>query len=134
MSRIMTRLAMLVAALALVAAPTAIAGHGHHGHHGNHGNGHHKRSFATRLALKQCRAERADIGKQAFREKYGKHAMRKCVRAARPAIREQIKAAATTCRSEREDIGGKAFREKYGRHHALRKCVKAQLAGEPTDS
>jgi hypothetical protein len=87
-------------------------------------------------AAKDCRAERAEIGVDAFREEYGvnrnkRNAFGKCVsRGARAEARErraERRNAAKDCRAEREEIGVEAFREKYGvnrnKRNALGKCV-----------
>ncbi|MEX1142524.1 MAG: hypothetical protein WD993_06795 [Thermoleophilaceae bacterium] len=88
-------------------------------------------------AAKDCKAERAEIGVEAFREKYGankgkRNAFGKCVsQGARAEARErraERRNAAKDCRAEREEVGVEAFREKYGsnkktKRNAFGKCV-----------
>jgi hypothetical protein len=110
---------------------------------------------AHKNAAKECKAEREELGVQAFNEKYGtnkskKNAYGKCVSAkakeheaeADAKDQEQIEArknAAKTCAAERKEIGEEAFAEKYGtnknKSNAFGKCVsktaKAQQDDEP---
>ncbi len=113
---------------------------------------------AQRNASKECKAERAELGAEAFAAKYGtgknkRNAHGKCVSqkareheaAADAKDQEQIEArknAAKTCAAEREELGREAFAEKYGtnknRRNAFGKCVsktaKAQQESAPTGS
>jgi hypothetical protein len=119
----------------------------------------HEGDTAHVNASKQCKAEAAELGKEAFEAKYGtgknmRNAHGKCVSGKAKALEaqadaadeEQIEArqsAAKTCAAERADIGRDAFAEKYGanknKRNAFGKCVsktvKAQRDGdeqEPT--
>ena len=117
---------VLTLALALFAAPQALAG---------------PRGMALRAAKAECKAERAELGRDAFREQYGRRAMRKCAREHMPEAIQAIRNAAQECRAEREaDLD--AFRLKYGtegsnRRNAFGKCVsqkaREKLAEEPED-
>jgi len=116
------RLIVVICALAsasLLAVPIANARGDSHGHPARH---------IVRAAIKECvKEKRADP--VAFHEKYGRHAMRRCVLThIRDAI-HAVRAAARECRTERapDPI---AFREKYGNRlgrHAFRRCVRAHL-------
>jgi hypothetical protein len=106
-----------LASAALLAVPAANAGDAHRARH------------IVRVAIKECAKEkRADP--VAFHEKYGRHAMRRCVLThVRDAI-HVIRAAARECRAERA-ADPVAFREKYGNRlgrHAFRRCVRVHLA------
>jgi ribosomal protein L33 len=105
-----------------------------------------ERKHAAANAAKQCRAERTDIGQQAFADKYGtnknkKNAFGKCVSAkakadkaaADKADRQRIadrKGAAKDCRAERKELGRQAFADKYGtnknKRNAFGKCVSGK--------
>jgi len=89
-------------------------------------------------AAKECKAERSELGVEAFRAKYGtetskrKNAFGKCVssrakdeQAERKSARSK---AARECREERAELGVEAFRAKYGTarskgRNAFGKCV-----------
>jgi hypothetical protein len=110
-----------LASAALLAVPAANAGDAHHARH------------IVRVAIKECAKEkRADP--VAFHEKYGRHAMRRCVLThVRDAI-HAIRAAARECRAERA-ADPVAFREKYGNRlgrHAFRRCVRVHVAEPDT--
>lgn len=90
---------------------------------------------AKRLTVKQCQAERkADPA--AFEAKYGKPAMRNCIRA----NIEEFRNAAKECRAERE-ADPAAFQETWGtnesdgqgaKRNAFGKCVSGKVKeGEP---
>lgn len=94
-------------------------------------------------AAQECRAERAEIGVEAFRDKYGanknkRNAFGRCVRqGAREELAErraERREAAQDCRAEREAIGVEAFREKYGsnrnKRNAFGKCVSQTVRAE----
>jgi|tagenome__1003787_1003787.scaffolds.fasta_scaffold20439444_2 hypothetical protein len=104
----------IAASLVALAAPASAGAHGPH----------HRAPAGTGKAVATCKAERASIGKDAFKAKYGKHALRKCVRT-------QVKSARQACTTERA-ADKAAFRTKYGKgakhRNAFRRCVKAQLA------
>jgi hypothetical protein len=98
-------------------------------------------------AAKKCKAEREQLGAQAFMDKYGtnankKNAFGKCVSSqskseADEAVQEAKENAAKKCKAERAQIGLEAFRAKYGtnanKKNAFGKCV-AQLAKKATSS
>jgi hypothetical protein len=101
---------------------------------------------AQRNAAKECKAERATVGSQAFAEKYGtnkngKNAHGKCVSAKAKAKKAEMDAeddraaaefrnAAKECDSERTTMGEDAFGEKYGRNgnrrNAFGRCVSSK--------
>jgi hypothetical protein len=106
---------MLGAIVALVAIPavaTAKPGHGP----------------AVKAAVHACQDERREIGREAFVEKYGRPAMRHCVREILPEARN----AAQECRDERAENGVEAFREEHGvpsgARNAFGKCVSGKVA------
>lgn len=130
----MTKLIAVLAALAVVAIPAvAIGQSGDHGKRANPGRAHHHQGHlvkrvAHRLAAQECRTERKQTGKDAFRAKYGpKHAFRHCVRQHAKADRAKVRTAAKACRAERKSTGKDAFRAKYNTPHAFRNCVRAHL-------
>lgn len=109
---------------------------------------HAERHAAKRQAQSECRQERAELGREAFAEKYGtnrnkRNAFGKCVsgkakrierkedREDRQEIRER-RNAAKECAQERQAMGVQAFREKYGTNHnkrnAFGKCVSAKAS------
>jgi hypothetical protein len=130
----MIRKALLVALMATAAAPAGAAAD--------------PSGTDQKNAAKQCKAERASLGKDAFARKYGtnknkRNAFGKCVsRKARKieAKREQEakrenarrENAARKCKAERETLGEEEFAKKYGtnknRRNAFGKCV-SKLAG-----
>jgi hypothetical protein len=134
MSRVLKRSLGVVLAAAVVAVPAAAVAHPQGPGHGprahkralkRHWPGRHLRGWAA-LA---CRVERGELGAEAFGEKYGTpRAFRKCLRATRSELRQELRSARQACRAEREDLGAEAFREKYGVPRAFRRCVWAQLA------
>jgi hypothetical protein len=105
-----------------------------------------ERESAAKNAAKECKAERADIGVQAFNDKYGtnknkKNAYGKCVSGKAKAKQKKAdeadlkrirarKSAAKECAAERKDIGREAFAEKYGtnrnKRNAFGKCVSGK--------
>ena len=106
-----------IAAVALLAMPSAAAA--------KPGNGLGK---ATGRA---CADERREIGKEAFREKYGKQAMRNCKR---ETLGDAVRNAAQECKSDLEELGADGFREEYGTNHngrnAFGKCVSGKVREE----
>lgn len=81
-----------------------------------------------------CKAERAEVGKAAFRQTYGTgknhvNAHRNCVRARTGATETAIAEAKSSCKSE-QDADRAAFEAKYGtnknKRNAYGKCVSAQ--------
>lgn len=110
-----------------------------------------ERRAERREAAGDCRTERAEIGVEAFREKYGsnrnkRNAFGKCVsqtvRAERRAELREERAerrnAAKECRAERDEIGVEAFREKYGtgprKRNAFGKCVSAMVSADEEET
>jgi ribosomal protein S24E len=102
---------------------------------------------ADKNAAKACKAERATMGVEAFKTKYGTNANKanafgKCVSGkskakaeddAEAETQEARENAAKKCKAERESMGVEAFRNKYGTNankaNALGKCV-SKLAKE----
>ena len=90
------------------------------------GNGDNGRS----VDAKRCAAEKK-ADKAAFKALYGKHAMRKCIKAGpeRGEVRE-FRNAAKECKAERE-ADPEGFQETYGanenRRNALGKCVSGKM-------
>ena len=66
------------------------------------------------LSSQQCAQERADIGKRAFRKRYGrKHAMRTCARRNRARVAGAAGTAAQDCQEELADLGETDFIDEY---------------------
>jgi hypothetical protein len=73
------------------------------------------------LTAQQCAQERADIGRKAFRKRYGaKHAMRACAKRNRAQVASAVGTATQDCQAELSDLGVADFVDEYG--------------DEPTDS
>jgi hypothetical protein len=73
------------------------------------------------LAAQQCSQERSDIGRRAFRKRYGeKHAMRACSKRHRGQVAAALSTAADDCQAELVDVGAADFIDEWG--------------DEPTDS
>jgi hypothetical protein len=105
-----TKIAAIAAAGVLLAPAVAVA-------QGNN-NGP-----ARHAAQAQCNQERAQIGRPAFQQKYGKpHAYKNCVQAHLAADQ----AAAQQCKAERKAMGQKAFRQKYGKQGAMMHCIRSR--------
>jgi hypothetical protein len=67
------------------------------------------------LAALQCNQERADIGKRAFRRKYGdKRTMRSCAKRTRPQVTAAMGIAAGDCQDELDESGNAEFIDDYG--------------------
>jgi hypothetical protein len=67
------------------------------------------------LAAQQCAQEKADIGKRAFRKKYGaKHAMRICAKRTRPQVAAALAVAGSDCQNELDQNGAAEFIDDYG--------------------
>jgi hypothetical protein len=94
-------------------------------------------------AAKACKAERTEMGEQAFKLLYGTNANRanafgKCVSKRVRAEQQATMNASQTCRAERDTLGEVAFNTKYGKNrndrNAFDKCVsqhaKAALADQ----
>ena len=116
-----------IAAIAAAGAllPGAPAGASENGNH--HGGGHGQ---AVRVAVAACRAERQDLGREAFGERYGRHPMRSCLQETVGEARN----AAQECRAERDEIGADAFGEEYGTNdngrNAFGQCVRQHVSGD----
>src|SRR3954467_15150645 len=116
-------IAVVVAAGACaLAVPTGAKEHG--------GDG----GAARHLAAATCKQERADLGRDAFAEKYGKHAMKACLKA----TATEAHNAAQECRAERDELGADAFRDKYGTNHnhrnAFGKCVSQHVNADDEEA
>jgi hypothetical protein len=73
------------------------------------------------LAAEQCAKERADVGRKAFRKRYGtKHTMRSCARRHRAQVVAAVTTAGEDCQAELAELGAADFIDEY--------------ADEPTDS
>jgi hypothetical protein len=113
-----------------------------------------ERKAARSNAARECRAEREEIGADAFREQYGtnrnkRNAFGKCVSSKAkddlageeetPGKDEEEetapKNAAQTCAAERDAMGEEAFAETYGtngnKRNAFGKCVSSKASGSP---
>jgi hypothetical protein len=108
-----------------------------------------ERKVARTNAAKECKAERDDIGAEAFADKYGenengRNAHGKCVSTKAQAKKaemdaedkqeaEDVRNAAKECAAERNAMGGEDFAGKYGPNrngrNAFGKCVSKKLTG-----
>jgi len=69
----------------------------------------------TSLTGQQCAQEKADIGRKAFRHKYGaRHAMRACARRTRPQVAVALATASSDCQDELAQGGVADFIDEYG--------------------
>jgi hypothetical protein len=67
------------------------------------------------LTAQQCSQEKADIGKKAFRKKYGaKHTMRNCARRTKPQVAAALDTAGSDCQAELAQSGLAEFVDDYG--------------------
>jgi hypothetical protein len=86
-------------------------------------------AHARNLAAKQCASEKK-TDRAAFRQLYGKHAMRNCIKGTSDETKAELKNAAAKCRAERAD-DPEAFRETWGTNHngrnAFGKCVSSHV-------
>jgi hypothetical protein len=105
----------ILAAAALVSPPGAAAGQG---------------GQVSSLAAQQCAQERAEIGKRAFRKRYGpKRTMRACVRRHRGQVASAVSAATRDCQAELSEVGAADFVDEYGDEptdsvdYAMSECV-----------
>ena len=93
-----------IAAVALIALPAGASAQG------TQGNGQ-----ITGLAAQQCAQEKSDIGKKAFRKKYGaRHTMRTCARRTVPQVSTAVNTANSDCQDELARIGTADFIDEYG--------------------
>ena len=68
-----------------------------------------------RLTAQQCAQQRLDMGKKAFRKKYGaKHTMRNCVKRNHAQVASAAQSAGQDCQSELAAEGVQTFIEDYG--------------------
>jgi hypothetical protein len=67
------------------------------------------------LTAQQCAQERADIGKKAFRKRYGaKHTMRNCAKRTKAQVAAALGTANTDCQQELAQNGSAEFIDEYG--------------------
>jgi hypothetical protein len=105
----------IAASLVALLAPTSASAHGKH------------RYGPVKPAVTACKAERTDLGAQAFADKYankrGKRALKRCVS-------RHVVTAVRSCRTERK-ADKAAFRATYGRgakkRRAFVRCVSTKL-------
>jgi hypothetical protein len=90
----------------------------------------------TSLTAEQCSQERAELGKKAFRKRYGaKHTMRACAKRTRPQVTAALDTAGQGCQSELAGSGLAQFIEDYGEDatdsldSAMAECI-AEYADE----
>jgi hypothetical protein len=96
---------------AAVAAPTASAS---------------ASSLVTTLATDACVAEKSEIGKKAFKKRYGaKKGMKACVKKAKPQARQAITEATDECIWELEEYGDEEF---YYEWDSFTACVEDYAA------
>jgi hypothetical protein len=93
-------------------------------------------AHARNLAAKQCASEKK-ADRAAFRQLYGKHAMRNCIKGTSDEAKAELKNAARECRAERAE-DPEAFRESWGTNHngrnAFGKCVSKTARGEVAEN
>jgi hypothetical protein len=83
-------------------------------------------SLVNSLAADACQAEKASIGKKAFKKRYGaKKAMKACVKRARPAARTAVASATDECLLELQDYGEEEF---YFEWETFSACVEDYAA------
>ena len=69
----------------------------------------------TGLAGQQCAQEKSDIGKRAFRKKYGeRHTMRNCLKRTTPHVAAAVPTASSDCTDELAQLGQLDFIDEYG--------------------
>ena len=81
-----------------------------------------------RMAAQACAQERKQIGKSAFRKKYGERATsRACVRRTRNRVKAALRGASDECLTELAIVGAAEFAEDYGSDEsgsdAFEQCV-----------
>jgi hypothetical protein len=85
------------------------------------------------LAAQQCAQQRAEIGKKAFRKRYGaRHAMRNCVKRNRARAASALSSAAQDCQLELAEVGPDEFILVYAWdedtvENAMSECVSATV-------
>ncbi len=82
------------------------------------------------LTAQQCNQERTDIGKKAFRKRYGaKHTMRNCAKKTRPQVAAALDTANSDCQDELAQSGLPEFVDDYGEdatdslENAMAECI-----------
>jgi hypothetical protein len=105
-----------IAAAALLALPASAAAS-----QGGQANG---------VAAQWCNQERADLGKKAFRKRYGaKHTMRACLKRTRPDVVAAMGTANSDCADELAENGATEFIDDYGEDatdtvdNAMAECI-----------
>ncbi len=83
-------------------------------------------NLVNALAADACAAEKAEIGKRAFRKRYGaKKPMRACVKRAKPDARNAVGEATDECLTELEEYGSEEF---YAEWETFSACVEDYAA------
>jgi hypothetical protein len=84
----------------------------------------------TSLAAQQCAQEKADIGKKAFRKRYGaKHTMRNCAKRTKGQVTAALGTANSDCQDELAENGLTDFIDDYGEDatdtldNAMAECI-----------
>ncbi|MGZ5335522.1 MAG: hypothetical protein ACXWZ6_08790 [Solirubrobacterales bacterium] len=72
------------------------------------------------LAASECSELKQDLGRKAFRKRFGRKPMRACVKRGRPAARRAVAAATTECRAELDGWGLDLFLEDWS---SFEECV-----------
>jgi spermidine/putrescine-binding protein len=82
------------------------------------------------LAAQQCSQEKADLGKKAFRKRYGaKRTMQACAKRTRPQVAAALNAGNADCQAELAQSGLTEFIEDYGEDatdtldNAMAECI-----------
>jgi hypothetical protein len=82
------------------------------------------------LATQQCAQERAEIGKRAFRKRYGpKRTMRACTKRHRGEVASAVSTATQDCQAELSEVGAADFIDEWGDEptdsvdYAMSECV-----------
>jgi hypothetical protein len=82
------------------------------------------------LTAQQCAQEKAEIGKKAFRKRYGaKHTMRNCVKRTKPEVAAALNTAGSDCQAELTQSGLAEFIDDYGEDptdtldNAMAECI-----------
>ena len=82
------------------------------------------------LTAQQCAQEKAEIGKKAFRKRYGaKHTMRNCAKRTKPEVAAALNTAGSDCQAELNQSGLAEFIDDYGEDvtdtldNAMAECI-----------
>jgi hypothetical protein len=94
------------------------------------------------VAAQQCAQRKADIGKKAFRKRYGaKHTMRNCIRRNRAKAASTLSSAAEECEQELAEVGSAEFILDYAFEedtveNAMSECIADTIDEtlDPSDS